>query len=275
MALESHRIPVVELRGKIAAITGASSGIGRATAVALARKGCSVVLAARRREELETTAATCREFGVRAQAVVTDVSNADSCSGFIEQAITNFGTVDLLVNNAGFAIFDSIVSARGEDMQTMMQTNFFGAVYCTQAVLPHMLEKGSGAIVNVASIVGLMGYSRMGLYASTKFAMVGFSESLRVEVASRGVKVSLVCPGTTETEFFQIAERGKMPGAARLVLGIKPETVAEAIVRAAETGSYRTIVPFAAHLYIRFKEIFPRSAHFLMRKVSSLIDKKG
>lgn len=265
----------MELKGKIAAITGASSGIGRATAIALARKGCSVVLAARRREELEATAAMCRQLGVRAEAIVTDVSDPASCSRFIEQAIADFGTVDVLVNNAGFAVFDPIVSARDEDMQAMMQTNFFGAVHCTQAVLPHMLGKGSGAIVNVASIVGLMGYSRMGLYASTKFAMVGFSESLRAEVSSRGIRVSMICPGTTETEFFRIAERGKIPGAARLILGIKPETVAQAIVRAAQRGSYRTIVPFAAHLYIRFKEIFPRSAHFLMRKVSSLIDKKG
>lgn len=265
----------MELNGKIAAITGASSGIGRATAIALARKGCSVVLAARRRDELEATASTCRQLGVRAEGIVTDVSDSRSCFRFIEQAIADFGSVDLLVNNAGFAIFDPIVSVRDEDMQAMMQTNFFGAVHCTQAVLPHMLEKGSGAIVNVASIVGLMGYSRMGLYASTKFAMVGFSESLRAEVASRGVRVSMICPGTTETEFFRIAERGKMPGAARLILGIKPERVADAIVRAAERGSYRKIVPFTAHLYIRFKELFPRSAHLLMRKVSSLIDKKG
>jgi len=265
----------VELKGKIAAVTGASSGIGRATAIALARKGCSVVLAARRPEELEAAAAACRQFGVRAEAVVTDVTDPLSCSTFIDRAISAFGAVDLLVNNAGFAIFDPIVSARREDIHAMMQTNFFGAVYCTMAVLPHMIERGSGAIVNVASIVGLMGYSRMGSYASTKFAMVGFSESLRAEVASQGIKVSLVCPGTTETEFFRMAERGKMPGAARLILGIKPETVARAIVRAAERGSYRKIVPFAAHLYIRFKEIFPRTAHLVMRKVSSLVEKKG
>jgi len=265
----------VNLKGKIAAITGASSGIGRAAAIALARKGCSVVLAARRLDELEATASSCREFGVRAQAVVTDVSDPVACSKFIQQAITEFGTVDLLVNNAGFAVFDPIVSANQEEMRAMMQTNFFGAVYCTQAVLPHMLEKGSGAIVNVASIAGLMGYSRMGLYASTKFALVGFSESLRVEVAPRGITVSMICPGTTETEFFTHAERGKMPGAARLILGIKPETVADAIVRAAERGSYRTIAPFASRLYIRFKEIFPRTAHLMMRKVSSMIEKKG
>lgn len=265
----------MNLKGKIAAITGASSGIGRATALALARQGCSVVLAARRLEKLEAAASSCRAFGVRAQAVVTDVSDPIACLKFIQQAITEFGTVDLLVNNAGFAIFDPIVSANPEEMRAMMQTNFFGAVYCTQAVLPHMLEKGSGAIVNVASIAGLMGYPRMGLYASTKFALVGFSESLRVEVAPRGITVSMVCPGTTETEFFTHAERGKMPGAARLILGIKPETVADAIVRAAQRGSYRTIAPCASRLFIRFKEIFPRTAHLLMRKVSSLIEKKG
>lgn len=265
----------MELKGKIAVITGASSGIGRATAIALARKGCSVVLAARRREELEATAAACRQFGVRAEPIVTDVTDPRACSSLIDRAISTFGAVDLLVNNAGFAIFDPIVSARREDLHAMMETNFFGTVYCTQAVLPHMIERGSGAIVNVASIVGLMGYGMMGFYSSTKFAMVGFSESLRAEVGRQGVEVSLVCPGTTETDFFQSAERGKIPGASRLVPGIKPETVAEAIVRAAERGSYRKIVPSAAHLYIRFKEIFPRTAHMVMTRVSALIEKKG
>src|SRR5207253_8398817 len=138
-------------------------------------------------------------------AAVADVTSRDDCRRLIDAA----GNVDVLVNNAGFAVFDAIESAKPDDLQAMMQTNYFGAVWCTQAVLPQMLARRAGTIVNVASIAGIMGYARMGGYCATKFALIGFSESLRDEVLGRGVRVALVCPGTTETEFFVIAERGK------------------------------------------------------------------
>jgi short-subunit dehydrogenase len=127
--------------------------------------------------------------------------------------------------------------------------------------------------VNVSSIAGLMGYARMGGYCATKFAIVGFTEALRDEVIGRGVRVSLICPGTVNTNFFVKAERGKMPGAARLIMAIKPERVAKAICDSAENGRYRRILPFAAALYMRLKEFSPRIAHFFMRHVSSLMEK--
>jgi len=131
-----------------------------------------------------------------------------------------------------------------------------------------MLARGHGTIVNVASIAGIMGYARMGGYCATKFAIIGFTEALRDEVLGRGVRVALVCPGTTNTDFFVKAERGKMPGASRLILAVSPERVARAICAAAEDGRYRRIVPFAAAAYMRFKELLPRTAHFFMRVVS-------
>jgi short-subunit dehydrogenase len=118
-----------------------------------------------------------------------------------------------------------------------------------------------------------MGYARMGGYGATKFAVIGFTEALRNEVIGRGVRVALVCPGTTDTEFFTTAERGKMPGASRLIPAVKPERVARAIADAAEDGHYRRIVPAAAALYMRLKEIFPRLAHLLMRRVSAMLEK--
>lgn len=183
------------------------------------------------------------------------------------------GAIDILVNNAGFAVFDPIEKTSPTDVEAMLQTNFLGVVYCTQAVLPSMLARGSGNIVNVASIAGLMGFFRMGAYCASKFAIIGFTEALRDEVLGRGVKVSMVCPGTVETEFFQIAERGKMPAANRLILAISPERVARAICRAASRGSYRIILPWTAAVFMKFKEIFPRTAHFLMRNVSQAIDR--
>lgn len=227
------------------------------------------MLAARRREMLDEVATACRALGVDCKTVVTDVTLRSDCEHLIDVA----GHVDILVNNAGFAIFDLFESAKPEDLESMMITNYFGAVWCAQAVLPQMLARRSGTIVNVASIAGIMGYARMGGYCATKFALVGFSETLRDEVLSRGVRVAMVCPGTVETEFFVKAERGKMPGASRLILAIKPEKVARAIVAAAQDGKYRRILPVGAALYMRFKEAFPRFAHLLMRRVSSVVEK--
>src|SRR5439155_14010317 len=152
----------------------------------------------------------------------------------LERLIAKAGHVDVLVNIAGFAVFYPIESAKAQELEEMMRTNYFGTVWCTQAVLPQMLARGEGSIVNVSSIAGIMGYARMGGYCATKFAMIGFSEALRDEVLGRGVRVALVCPGTVETEFFVKAERGKMPGASRLILAIKPERVAKAICDSAE-----------------------------------------
>jgi uncharacterized protein len=259
----------MKLKRKTIIVTGASSGIGRAVAIELARRGATLFLAARRSGELDSVAALCREHGVSATPVVTDVSDRDACTRLIETA----GRVDVLINNAGFAVFDPIESARPAELESMMRTNYFGAVWCTQAVLPQMLARGEGTIVNVASIAGIMGYARMGGYCATKFALIGFTEALRDEVLGRGVRVAMVCPGTTETEFFVNAERGKMPGASRLILGVSAERVARVICRTAEDGKYRRILPPAATLYMRMKEIFPRFAHLLMRRVSALLEK--
>lgn len=260
----------MSLHGQTAVITGASSGIGKAAALELARRGANVVLGARRIDLLETVAAQCRALGVTATAVAADVTKREDCARLIASA----ERVDILVNNAGFAVFDALADAKPEDLHAMMETNYFGTVNCTQAVLPQMLARRGGTIVNIASITGIMGFARMGGYCATKFAMIGLTEALRNEVIGSGVRVALVCPGTTETEFFVKAERGKMPGASRLMLAVKPERVARAIGDAAEDGRYRRILPVLAATYMRMKEIFPRFAHLLMRRTSALFERR-
>lgn len=259
----------MRLAGKTALITGASSGIGRAAALEFARRGANVVIAARRGELLEEVARACRERGVTCTTAVADVSNRNDCKRLIDSA----GQFDILVNNAGFAVFDAIENADPNDLERMMQTNYFGAVWCTQAALPAMLARREGTIVNVASISGIMGYARMGGYCATKFAMIGFTEALRDEVIDRGIRVSMVCPGTTETNFFATADRSKIPGASRLIFSLEPERVAKAICDSAEDGRYQRILPFGALAYMRFKEHMPRFAHFLMRRVSAMLEK--
>lgn len=260
---------------KVVVVTGASSGIGRESALQFARRGYDLAVAARRLPQLESLAEECRAAGARCLPIATDVTRRDDCERLIATAERELGAIEILVNNAGFAIFDAIENAKPDDLESMMQTNYFGAVWCTQAVLPRMLARGRGTIVMVSSIAGIMGYARMGGYCATKFAMIGFSEALRNEVLGRGVRVAVVNPGTTETAFFEKAERGKMPGASRLILAVSAKRVARVIVRSAEDGKYRRIVPLAAGAYMRLKEIFPRVAHFFMRRVSGAMEPRS
>ena len=236
----------------------------------MARRGVNVVLAARRREQLERVAAECAALGVTARAIPTDVSRREECRRLIDGA----GQVDILINNAGFGIFDTVAEAKIEDWQEMMATNFFGAVHTTQAVLPQMLARGDGSIVNVSSIAGLMGYERMTGYCASKFALTGFTEGLRDEVLAKGVRVALVCPGTTDTEFFVRAEKKKIPAASRLALAVSPARVARVICNAAESGRYRKIMPLMASTLIRLKELTPRTAHALIRSVSRVLESR-
>lgn len=264
----------MKVHGSTAVVTGASSGIGRAIAIELASRGCNVAIAARRADRLSETATDCRQFPVDVFVRRTDVTSREDCFSLIEEVEAQFGPVDILVNNAGFALLDRIESADIEDVRRMFETNVFGMLHCIQAQLPFMLMRGRGTIVNISSITGLMGTAGMGMYGATKFAVTGMTEALRDEVLGRGLEVILVCPGTTESEFFLYAERGKIPAASRLVRGLDPEDVARATCYAIEKGSYRVIVPASARLYMRFKELAPRSAHWLMRKVSSVVERR-
>ncbi|HVE71354.1 MAG TPA: SDR family oxidoreductase [Thermoanaerobaculia bacterium] len=260
----------MDLKHANVVITGASSGIGRATALEMARRGANLVLAARRTERLEEVAGQCRALGVRALAVTADVSKPEDCRRLIEGA----GEVDVLVNNAGFAVLGTITEIDPAEIRGMMDTNYLGTVHCTRAVLPQMLARGRGTVVNVSSMLGIMGVAGMSAYCATKFAIVGFTEGLRDEVLGKGVKVAMVCPGTTDTEFFVKADKHKMPGAARLMLAVKPERVARAVCDAAEDGKYRRILPVLAAIYMRFKELSPRIAHALFRRVSALLERR-
>lgn len=265
----------MNLNGRIAIVTGASSGIGAATALALAGAGCRLAIAARRHAELDQVAAQCRELGAECITIRTDVRVREDCVELVRRATAELGPPDILVNNAGFAIFDTIAEANPDDIRSMLDTNYLGAVNCVQAVLPGMLARNRGTIVNVASIVGIMGFSGMGAYCATKFALLGFTEALRDEVIDRGIRVSAVCPGTTDTEFFVTAQKGKAPAAERLILAVPATRVARAVMRAIRGGKARLIVPWPAGAYMRFKEIFPVTAHWLMRKASAMVERAG
>jgi NADP-dependent 3-hydroxy acid dehydrogenase YdfG len=190
----------MDLSGRAIAITGATSGIGEATAVLAAQAGASVALAGRRADRLESLAKKINEDGGRAVALPTDVAVEDEARAFVQQAYEHLGRLDVLVNNAGVMLLGAVAGADTEEWRRMITVNCLGLLYCTHAALPVMGEQGGGHIVNVSSVAGRRATLGAAVYNMTKFGVTAFSEALRQEVLHAGVRVSVIEPGYVETE---------------------------------------------------------------------------
>ena len=188
-----------QLDGKVAAVTGASSGIGAATARALAAEGASVSLAARRGDRIEELAAELNEGGT-ALAIETDVSDEEQANAFVNRTNDELGGLDILVNNAGVMLLGPVAGAPTEQWRRMIDVNLLGLLYCTHAALPIMGSNGSGDVVNVSSVAGRIAAMGSGVYNMTKWGVTGFSEALRQECALAGVRVTAIEPGWVDTE---------------------------------------------------------------------------
>jgi clavulanate-9-aldehyde reducatase len=189
-----------DLQGRAAAVTGASSGIGAATALALARGGASVALGGRRSERLEALANEIESGGGRAVALPGDIAEEAQARAFVEGAHEQLGRLDVLVNNAGLMLLGPVAGADTDEWQRMIDVNVLGLLYCTHAALPLMGEQGGGHIVNVASTAGRQASLGAAVYNLTKFGVVGFSEALRQEALHANVRVTVVEPGFVATE---------------------------------------------------------------------------
>ena len=195
-----------KLNGTTAVITGATSGIGRETALEFAKAGASVVIAGRRKQRLSKLAAEIDAAGSKALAVVTDVADQSQVEHLVAAAVDEFGRIDSLVNNAGVAFAGRFNEMALEDFRRVMDVNFWGAVYASKAVIEQMRkQRGGGVIINVSSILGKRGAPFETAYCSSKFALAGFSEALRAEVMSDGIDVCTIFPGAVETEIFESA----------------------------------------------------------------------
>jgi NADP-dependent 3-hydroxy acid dehydrogenase YdfG len=188
------------LSGKVALVTGASSGIGAATAVALAEAGAAVAVGARRRDRLDALAGRLRDGGATVLALDLDVTDEGSCAAAVRRTREELGGLDVLVNNAGVMLLGTIIGADPEDWRRMLSTNVLGVMYMTHAAIDGMVEQGSGDVVNLSSVAGRVARKGAGVYNASKWAVNAFSESLRQEVTGRGVRVGLVEPGAVTTE---------------------------------------------------------------------------
>jgi len=220
---------------RVIAITGASAGIGRATALRVARDGASVALCARRRDRLEAVAAEIERAGGRALPLVADVTSESDMNMFVEKTVERFGRLDVMMCNAGFGIYGAIDEITPEQMKKLMDINYFGTYYAARAALRVFRRQQRGHVIVVASIAGKRGVPYMGAYSATKFAQIGMAECLRAEVYGTDIHVSVLCPISTPTEFTEVMER-ETGGDVTSALGPKQsvEEVAEAVARAIE-----------------------------------------
>ncbi len=223
-----------QLRGRVAVITGASAGIGRATAEHLASEGMSLALGARRGNRLAEVDRIIEGRGARTLTVETDVTRESDVQALVEAAVDTFGRLDAVICNAGIGFHGTLEETETSVMARLMDVNFMGTYYTARAAIPHLKQSNHGHIVIVSSIVGHRGIPCMSAYAATKFAQVGFAESLRSELGKTRVRVTTVCPVATDTEFFEAVRQNF--GTAFPGVGPRQSAdhVARAIVKALE-----------------------------------------
>lgn len=188
------------LQGKNALITGAGKGIGRAIAIALAKEGVNVALLARTTSQLDEVAAEAKSHGVQAAVVTADVTDINSVNEAVRQATSGLGAIDILINNAGTAKFGKFLELDPADWEQIIKVNLMGVYYVTRAVLPAMIERQTGDIINISSTAGQRGAPVTSAYSASKFALVGLSESLMQEVRKHNIRVSTLTPSTVATE---------------------------------------------------------------------------
>ncbi len=214
-----------DLAGKVAVVTGASRGIGRQVAVLLAQEGASVVLAARTEQDLALTADEIQSKGGDAFPVRTDITDENQVENLIERAISRYGRINFLCNSAGFGVFGSITESKTEDWDRMMDANLKGMYLCSKYGLVPMLERGKGHIVNVISIAARVPFKFASGYCASKFGALGFTKVLSEEVRDKGIRVTAVCPGATDTPFWDSIE--EKPSREDMT---PPERVAETVL---------------------------------------------
>ncbi len=191
---------MTDLKNKNALITGAGKGIGKAIALALAKEGVNVILVARTQEEIDSVAAKVRSLRVKALAITADVADINSVNSAVEKALAEFGNIDILINNAGIAAFGKFLELEPTDWERIIQVNLMGTYYVTRAVLPNMIERQTGDIINISSTAGLSGNALTSAYSASKFAVLGLTESLMQEVRKHNIRVTALTPSTVATD---------------------------------------------------------------------------
>lgn len=240
------------LKDKVAAITGAGSGIGRATAVLLAKEGCHLALVDLNENGVNETAETCRQYGVKVTVQKLDVASREAVYAWSEKVVADHGLVHIIINNAGVALGATVEDMSYEDFEWLMNINFWGVVYGTKAFLPHIKTAGEGHIVNISSVFGLIAVPTQSAYNAAKFAVKGFTEALREELEVEGSEVSVTCvhPGGIKTNIARNARVTETKGMVdtkstrdfEKAFMTTPEEAARVIIKAIRSNSRRLLI---------------------------------
>jgi short-subunit dehydrogenase len=248
----------MRIEGARAIVTGASSGIGRATARALALAGAHVVLASRQREALEELAQELAEAPGRCLVVPTDVRERESVQAMTKETLEALGGIDILINNAGLGLDATVAEGDVDNMRYVLDVNLLGAIHCIQAVVPHMRAQGRGVIVNVSSVAARVAMPYGAIYSATKAALAALSSALRVELAPYGIKVVAVFPGYTVTPFHRHSiKEVELPTPSPLLRAATAEAVARRILRAIRREERWAYVSWADRMAVLAADLAP------------------
>lgn len=216
----------MDLNGKVAIVTGGTKGIGRGISEALVREGVNVCISARSRHEIDETIRDLRSLkGGKSTGIVSDVCNYSQVKPLFELTSSEFGGLDILINNAGIGLFQTVEEMSPEDFRSVIETNVFGVFYCCHEAIPIMKQRGGGHIINMSSLAGINAHPRMAAYNASKFALNGFSEALMQEVRHDGIKVSYIMPGSVNTEFG-----GDEPSEDQEAWQLQPVDIAKVVI---------------------------------------------
>ncbi len=259
------------LKDKVVLITGGASGIGRASAIEFAKLGAKLVLADVNEKGMKETADETAKYGSEILLVKTDISKEKDVENLVKKALDKFSRVDVLLNNAGVGMSAEIRDMTIPEWEWILGINLWGTIYTTHYLLPHMVEQGSGHIVNVSSAVGLVNFVPMQpAYTTIKFALVGFSEVLRTESERFGIGVTAICPGSVDTNFF---ETTKYKGYKRAVIDdlpkfmfLSPEKIAKKIIHAVKKNKALIIISGVAKIAYFMNRLSPALGRQLAKK---------
>ena len=254
------------LNDKVVLITGASSGIGRATAIAAAKRGARVVLLARSRLKLERVAAEIRQFSNRVIVAVADVSSEHQVKQAVQRVVARFGRIDVLFNNAGVSRVGRTDAPQFvDDARHMFEVDYLGTVRVTQQVVPIMRRQGHGQILNMSSVVGRKAFPSFGAYSSVMHAIVGYTDALRQELAPDRIEVSIIHPALTQTPLLADASPQDMPPVFSRFTPISAQKVASAVIDGLRRRTPRIVVPAQPKIVMLAQALSPRLGDLFVR----------